>query len=172
MKIAIVGNAGSGKSTLALKLHTILHIPLYHLDQYFWGPGWQEPDRDAFEKTHNELCDKDEWIIEGMSIRFFQYRIEKADIVIFLDSPTYLCLYYIFKRAFIYFGKAHFARAKGCFERFPSWQFLKFTWGFNKYRKPHIEALLDFYKNDKKIFVIKSWAEAETLVEKFKNNCV
>lgn len=45
MKIAIIGNAGSGKSTLSAKLRALLAIPLYHLDQYFWKPGWQEPDR-------------------------------------------------------------------------------------------------------------------------------
>lgn len=71
MKIAIIGNAGSGKSTLALSLHKTLHIPLFHLDQYFWKPGWIEPDRAEFEKIHNALCDKPEWIIEGMAIRFF-----------------------------------------------------------------------------------------------------
>ena len=43
MKIAIIGNPGSGKSTLASKLHHILGIPIYHLDQYFWKPGWQRP---------------------------------------------------------------------------------------------------------------------------------
>ena len=46
MKIAIIGVPGSGKSTLAFKLHKILHIPLFHLDQYFWQPGWQRPDRE------------------------------------------------------------------------------------------------------------------------------
>ncbi len=44
MKIAIVGNPGSGKSTLAVKLQKILGISLYHLDQYFWKPGWQRSD--------------------------------------------------------------------------------------------------------------------------------
>lgn len=57
-KIAIVGNPGSGKSTLAITLHKMLRIPLYHLDQYFWKPGWQRPDRTEFAKTHHELCDK------------------------------------------------------------------------------------------------------------------
>ena len=62
MKIAIIGNAGSGKSTLALKVSRITGIPLYHLDQYFWKPGWQGPDRDEFEKIHNQLCDRNSWI--------------------------------------------------------------------------------------------------------------
>ena len=56
MKIAIVGYPGSGKSTLALKLHQILHIPLFHIDQYFWKPGWQGPDRQEFTQIHQDLC--------------------------------------------------------------------------------------------------------------------
>jgi hypothetical protein len=44
MKIAIIGNCGSGKSTLGLMLHKKLHIPLYHIDQYFWKSGWKRTD--------------------------------------------------------------------------------------------------------------------------------
>ena len=71
MKIAIIGNSGSGKSTLAFQLHKILHLPLFHLDQYFWKPGWQRPNRDEFAKIHNNLCDGNAWIIEGMAIRLY-----------------------------------------------------------------------------------------------------
>ncbi|MGB8367454.1 MAG: AAA family ATPase [Candidatus Babeliales bacterium] len=39
MKIAIIGCPGSGKSTLAARLHKILNISFYHLDQYDWKPG-------------------------------------------------------------------------------------------------------------------------------------
>ena len=88
MKIAIVGSPGSGKSTLASKLHEILGIPLYHLDQYFWKPGWQRPDRAEFAKIHYDLCDRDEWIIEGMATRHFAYRAEQADISFFLKKSN------------------------------------------------------------------------------------
>ena len=59
MKIAIIGSPGSGKSTLAFQLHKKLHLPLFHLDQYFWQPGWQRPDREEFAKKHQQLCDSD-----------------------------------------------------------------------------------------------------------------
>jgi adenylate kinase family enzyme len=159
MKIAIIGNPGSGKSTLSLKLHKMLEIPLYHLDQYFWKPDWQEPDRNEFEKIHNKLCDQESWIIEGVATRFFEYRIQKADVVIFLDTPTYLCLYRIFKRAFTHYGKVYFSSAQGCPERGPDFKFLQFIWHFNRAKKPHIEALMQKYANQKKMFIIKNVAE-------------
>ena len=170
-KIAIIGNAGSGKSTLALKLHKMLGLSLYHFDQYFWKPGWQEPDRDEFEKIHNKLCDQENgWIIEGMAIRFFEYRIKKADCIIFLDISTYHCFYRVFKRALTHFGTVYFSSAKGCPECFPSWKFLKFIWNFNRQRKPMIEDLLQKYKDTKKIFVVKNGTELKELIKKFRKN--
>lgn len=169
MKIAIIGSPGSGKSTLALNLHKILHIPLFHIDQYFWGPGWQRPDREEFRKIHNQLSDKSDWIIEGMAISHFEYRLARADIIIFLDIPAYVCFYRIFKRAFTHFGKVFFSSAPGCKEGLPNWEFLKYTWNFNRKQKPEVIFLLSQYK-DKKIFVIKNQHELDELVRVFKSN--
>jgi len=169
MKIAIVGNPGSGKSTVASTLQEILGIPLYHLDQYFWKPGWQRPDRNEFAKIHHELCDKDEWIIEGMATRLFEYRAARADIIIFLDMPLLLCFYRIFKRAIICFGRVGYSSAQGCPEQLPSREFLSYVWSFNRKRKPAIEAILEKYKNQKQIFVIKNKTELKKLITKFES---
>jgi len=167
MKIAIVGSPGSGKSTFAFQLHKILHIPLFHLDQYFWKPGWQKPDPEEFMNVHYELCDAKEWIIDGMAIRLFGYRIAQADIIIYLDIPLYICLYRIFKRAFLNFGKVYFSSAPGCPEKFPSWEFLKYVWDFRKIQKPEIEGWLAYYKDEKEIFIVKNKHQIDELIKKF-----
>lgn len=172
MKIAVIGNSGSGKSTLALQLHHILHIPLFHLDQYFWQPGWQRPDRQEFRNIHHQLCDGDSWIIEGMAISLFEYRIQQADIIIFLDKPLYFCLYRIFKRAFLNFGKVFFSSAPGCPERFPSWEFLKYVWNFSKVQKPEIKRLLHVFKDTKKIFVLKNQKQLDELIKRFASKTI
>lgn len=172
MKIAIVGNPGSGKSTLAAKLHTITDIHLYHLDQYFWKPGWQRPNRAEFAKVHHELCERDSWIIEGMAVRHFDYRAEKADVIIFLDIPLWLCLYRIFKRAITCYGKVRDSSAKDCPERMPSWEFLSYVWNFNRKHKPIVESLLEKYKDEKKIFVVKNNAELNKLIKKFESKAI
>jgi len=169
MKLAIIGSPGSGKSTLAAKLHAITSIPVYHLDQYFWKPGWQRPDRAEFAKVHHELCDRNSWIIEGMAVRHFDYRAEKADVIIFLDIPLWLCLYRIFKRAITRYGTVRNSSAKGCPEPFPSWEFLSYVWNFNRKRKPIVESLLEKYKSQKKIFVVKNNAELNGLIKKFES---
>lgn len=164
MKIAIIGNAGSGKSTLAATLHKMLNIPLYHLDQYFWKPGWIEPDRTEFEKIHNALCDKPVWIIEGMAIRFFAYRIQKADIIIFVDRSRYVCLYRVLKRAFKNHGSIRSSSAIGCPERLPDLKFLKFIWNFPHNQKKQIELLCNNYKNQKKIFAVKNEKQLQEIL--------
>ncbi|HLW72756.1 MAG TPA: hypothetical protein VKR54_01775 [Candidatus Babeliales bacterium] len=167
MKIAIIGNPGSGKSTLAFKLYTILGIPLFHLDQYFWKPGWERPDRDEFKKIHHQLCDKKEWIIEGMAVRLAEYRMHQADVIIFLDIPLRVCLYRIFKRALLNFGRVVYSSAPGCPEGMPDWEFLKYVLSFNKKYKPRIQELLGHYKGQKKIFVIKNKSDLSVLIKRF-----
>lgn len=169
MKIAIIGNCGSGKSQLALQLHKILKIPLYHLDQYYWKPGWQRPDTMDFVYAHRELCGQPAWIIEGIATRIFEYRIAHADMVIFLDIPTYICLYRVLKRASTHFGKVYFSSAPGCQERGPRWEFLKFIWRFNKDKRPRIRELMEHYKNGRQVFIVKNNKELEALLKKFES---
>jgi adenylate kinase family enzyme len=168
MKIAIIGSPGSGKSTFALKLHKILNIPLFHIDQYFWKHGWQRPDRQEFEKIHNQLCDASSWIIEGMAIKHFQYRLQKADIIIFLDIPWYVCFYRIFKRAFLNYGKVLFSSAPGCPEKFPSLGFLHYTYKFHRNQKQEVKKLLAHYQKNKHIFIIKNQNDLDAAIRHFK----
>ena len=167
--VSLIGSSGSGKSTLGLKLHKKLGLPLYHLDQYFWKPGWVEPDRAEWEVKHNILCDTSgDWIIEGISSTFFSYRAQKADILIFIDMPTYKCLYRVFKRALKNWGREYFASAKGCPERGPSWKFLKWVWNFNMIQKQRIEVALDSAKTEgKKVFIINNKQDWQKVIDNF-----
>ena len=48
-RIMIIGCGGSGKSTLARQLGQKLNMPVVHLDQLWWLPGWVERDRESFD---------------------------------------------------------------------------------------------------------------------------
>lgn len=159
-RIAIIGNAGSGKSTLAQKLHTIFKLPVYHLDQYFWKPGWKHPDPAEYKQIHDNLCNKDEWIIDGMNLRVLEHRIKRADMIIFLDIPRSQCFTNIFKRTWHYYGKQTPSSAPGCDERF-NWEFIKFlkwVWDFKKRYPTKIEHMLKQYP-EKHIYILKSHNE-------------
>lgn len=169
-KVAIIGCSGSGKSTLALKLHEITQIPLYHIDQYYLKEHWQRIDPELFKRIHKRFCSEDRWIIEGLVTEFFEERVQRADIIIFLDFPTLVCLYRVFKRALAYFGTVHFSSAPGCIQGVPGLEFLKYIWNFGKKQKLRIERILEKYKDQKKIIIIKSQKELNTFVRYWQKN--
>jgi len=165
-KIAIIGNAGSGKTTLSKKIAQITDLPLKHLDRYFWKPNWQEPNRKEFKKTHDLLCDQGEWIIEGISTKTAQYRFERADVIIFLDTSKWTCLYRISKRACINWNQE--ICAPGCKERGPTLKFLSFIWNFNKNRRQIILDMLPQYSNNK-VKIIKTKNDENQLLKLLDN---
>lgn len=91
-KIMIIGCGGSGKTTLAKQLSQELNLPLFHLDNYFWQPGWQEAPYDEFIEKQYELIMKDSWIIDGNYTRSLSIRLREADTIIFLDISRWRCL--------------------------------------------------------------------------------
>ncbi|MGB8344932.1 MAG: hypothetical protein WCD86_08610 [Ktedonobacteraceae bacterium] len=99
-KIAIIGSPGAGKTTLALQLGKILETPAFHLERYFWLPGWKEKPGDVRIKILEELIQQEQWIIEGTYLRSSEPRLQAADTIIFLDISTWLCLKRIFYRRF------------------------------------------------------------------------
>jgi len=159
-KITIVGNAGSGKTTLAFQLHEKYKLPLYHLDQYYWLPNWERIEFDKFSEIHWELYAKNEWIIEGIYIRWLHHRIVHADVIIFLDIPRSKCMWRVIKRAFMNFGKVTLGNPAHCKQQPFSFKFLEFlwwVWNFNKYYRSMIVAFLAQAKQDgKQVYVLKS----------------
>ena len=170
-RIAIIGNAGSGKSYLAQQLHTLTHLPIYHLDAHFWKPGWTRPDEAEYHKIHNSLCDLPEWIIDGMNLKYLEYRIQKADLVIYLDMPLHICFWRIFKRLWKYYGKQAPSSAPGCKEGL-SWEFvlfLKWVWNFKRKHAPRVKELLAIYTHSKSISIFESPQEVAQFLQKLKD---
>lgn len=183
-KIAVIGNCGSGKSTLTQQLHELLKLPVYHLDKYYWKPGWQRVDPAEYAAIHDMLCERDEWIMDGINLRLLPRRINAADMIIFLDIPRYKCIWRVVKRMIKYHGKERPDSPIGCPERF-SFAFLKFlkwVWNFKKDYKPRIYNYLKMEKErdqdfvgmelyvPKLIYVLKSQKEIDEFIKKLKTH--
>lgn len=116
-RVMIIGSCGAGKSTLAHKLHEITGLALIHLDQYHWLPNWVEPPKEEWKSTVGELAKKESWIMDGNFGRTIDIRLERADTVIYLNHPTWLCLWRVLKRVKKYNGKSRPDMTEGCPER-------------------------------------------------------
>lgn len=88
-KIAIIGAPGTGKTTLANKLSEIYHIEATHIDGLHHLENWQIRDKSERDKMILEIVQKDEWIIDGTYRSTLKARLERADLIIWLDFSTF-----------------------------------------------------------------------------------
>ncbi|UIP05831.1 topology modulation protein [Erythrobacter sp. SDW2] len=123
-RVMIVGPCGSGKSTLSFELARRLRLPLIHMDQLNWQPGWVESPDDVLLARVEEAASGERWIIEGNYGGTMAPRLARADTVIYLDYPVPLCFWRMLKRVWHYRGQVRPDMTEGCPERFD----LEFMW--------------------------------------------
>lgn len=115
-KILIIGCGGAGKSTLAVKMSKRFGLPVIHLDKLWWLPGWIARSADGFDALLREELKKPQWIIDGNYKRTFAERLNYADLCIFLDCPTDLCIKSVYERAERNKGISRPDITEGCIE--------------------------------------------------------
>jgi adenylate kinase family enzyme len=168
-KIMLLGvSAGVGKSTFARRLGGILKIDVYHLDTIFWKPGWIEASIDEFRSVQEKIVQNEQWIIEGNYSKTYELRMEKADTIIYLELPLYLCMYRVFKRFFQHLGKTRPDMTIGCDEKL-DWKFIKFILTTYNNRKIVMRERLEYFlKKDpcNKIVILKSKKENQDYLHK------
>ncbi len=87
----VTGMAGAGKSTFSRALSAKTGLPVIHLDVHFWRPGWVEPSEAEWREQQRVLLAGDEWIADGNYHATLDVRLERADTVVFLDTPWWIC---------------------------------------------------------------------------------
>ena len=152
-RILVIGCCGAGKSTFSKKLHNILKLPLIHLDTHYHKPNWEEPKKEDWEKTVQNLVRGQEWIMDGNYAESFDIRIPRSDTIIYLDYSSLTCCWRVIKRVIIDYGKKRSDMAKGCKEEF-NLSFLKFVLTFNFRNRANIYHTLN--KADKNIIVLRN----------------
>lgn len=97
-KIAIVGPRGSGKTTISDQLSKDLSLPVFHMDEIMWSANWEAVSKDEYIKIHDELINKDKWIIDGSVDEDMKNRLSSADLVIYIDYPVVISTYRFMRR--------------------------------------------------------------------------
>jgi len=165
-KILIVGSPGSGKSTFAKKLHLALSLPLVHLDQEYWSPGWVEPVKEDWCNRVTDLVANDHWIIEGNYSSTYHIRFPEADTIIYLECGRWTCLWRVLSRIKQSFGQARDDMAEGCPEHI-NFEFIKYIiWDFPRRSLPKLHQALKKYSCGREIIISKSFAESDEILQR------
>ncbi len=114
-RVAVIGCGGAGKSTLARALGHRLGLPVVHLDEHYWSPGWRPAEPAAWRARQEGLVAADSWVIDGNYLSTLDVRLSAADTVVFLDLPPWRCAWQANWRVLAGGGRAN--TAPGCPER-------------------------------------------------------
>ncbi len=144
-RIMIVGGPGSGKSWLAGELHRISGLPVWHMDQIHWLPGWVERDRQEKDLLTRRVHARPDWIFEGGHSRTYRERAARADVLIWLDLPFWLRARRVLARSWRHAGRVRPDMAEGCPEEWgrQTTQFLRFMWRTRETSRLAIRRCLD-----------------------------
>jgi adenylate kinase family enzyme len=134
-KVLVIGSPGAGKSVFSRRLGKITGLPLIHLDQHYWRPGWVEPSKEEWDRQLEELLQRDSWIIDGNYSRTMDLRLAYCDTAIFLDFPRHVCTWRVLKRSLGFTARPDLA--VGCEEKVDV-TFLKWTWNFSTRSRPGV----------------------------------
>ncbi len=156
-RVVVLGSGGSGKSTFAESLAEITGLPLFHLDEYYWHPGWIVTPPDDWRVVQGELAARDRWIIEGNYSGTYDLRLSRADTVIVLSPPRRVCVYRVVRRVALNWHRA--VQAAGCPERFDI-SFIHWVWRFPKEERPMLDQALLHYAGRFNVVELTSIARA------------
>jgi adenylate kinase family enzyme len=160
-RIVVMGPPGSGKSTLARTLGARLGLPVFHLDQVYWQPGWVETPLDHFQAEVARIAALPAWVIDGNYTDTIGPRFAAADTVIYLDVPTWLSVYRLLRRMIAGYGRVRADSAPGCAEYFDM-PFLRYAWSWNRERRTRNLGLVESFPGCK--MVVRTGAERRRLL--------
>ena len=165
-RISIIGGAGTGKTTLSNLLSEKYNIPVTHIDGIHHLKNWQVRDKAERDKIILDIVEKEKWIIDGTYKDTIQQRVERADLVIWLDYSTFAQVKGILKRFFKNPGKEK-PEIPGCNERL-NLEFLKYVINYRK-KKRHfvVSAIEDIDKSKVLIFTkqkdLNKWLKEQAI---------
>jgi hypothetical protein len=90
-RIHITGGPGSGKTHLATRLAGITGLSVHHLDNVARVGGGDGPVRSDDERQPlvDAILASDGWITEGVHLGWTEPLLERADVIVWLDSTTW-----------------------------------------------------------------------------------
>lgn len=157
-----MGSGGVGKSTFAEELGRRTRIPVIHLDEHFWKPGWVATPGQAWADLQVGLLSGDRWIADGNYGGTLDVRLSRADTVIVLTLPRWRCTLRALKRSLQHRGQD--IQAKGCPERLDL-EFLRWVWRYPTDSRPRLDLSLDRFRDRLKVIELASTRAAQSFLQ-------
>ncbi|WP_206912136.1 hypothetical protein IGL98_001761 [Enterococcus sp. DIV0840] len=154
-KIIIAGPVGSGKTTFAKQLSAKKRIPYYELDNLIWNrhsTGDIPFPLEESTKKLQALLNKETWIIEGTTTKFWiKPALEDADIIFLLIPPYHVRVHRILSRYIKQITNQENAHYK------PTLHLLKmmFIWNHHFEKKNFFELQKLVEPTNKKLIIVK-----------------
>ncbi|MBB4954675.1 adenylate kinase family enzyme [Agrobacterium vitis] len=165
-RILVIGCSGGGKSTLSMKLCHRFDLQFVSMDRdFFWLPGWRARARDEQRALISEKIAEERWLMDGSNPSSFDLRLPRADIVLWMRMPRWLCLLGVYRRAMKNHGKSRLEMAAGCVEKWPDRAFLSYIWNFERKHAPIFIRNFDLFGPQVPVFVLKSRRDVAQLLD-------
>lgn len=162
-RISIIGGSGTGKTTLATNLGTELNLPIYHIDGIHHLKNWEKRDKQERDQIVLEKIQENKWVIDGTYRTTLKKRLEKSDLVIYLDYSTFAQLKGVLGRYIKNHGKEK-KEIPGCKEKM-SLEFFLWVLHWRKNKRADIIQVINEIDN-KKVIVFRKRKELNRWYQK------
>ena len=150
----VMGPSGSGKSTMARQLGEYYSLPVVHIDALYWKPGWVGSTAEELDPKIRAAADQPAWVIDGYYKRTRDYRLERADSVIYLDISRYVCLWRAIRRWMKHRGQERADLGLGCLEKL-DWPFIRWIWRYPRIVHGDVLVWLGDIAPPKQVYILK-----------------
>ena len=157
-RIAVIGSGGSGKSMLARQLGAMLDLPVIHLDEHYWSPGWVPMPDDEWRACQRDLLRGDRWVVDGNYGGTLELRAELADTIVVLDLPRRVCAARAIRRV-----RSPILQAPGGPQRLDP-EFLRWIWTCPRRTRPRSLAVRGTYAATTDVVHLRSTAEVRAVL--------
>ena len=164
-RVMIIGQPRSGKSTLARLLGKSTGLPVFHIDQIHWKPGWEEREADEKSRLCHEVHQKHEWIFEGGHSKTWPDRVRRCDTLIWLDFRLSVRVRRVVWRTLREYGQTRSDLPPNCPERF-SLEFYQWIWSTRNTAKRKMAKTFASAQRDKQCFRLSNSAEVREFVKR------
>lgn len=141
-RVMIIGTPGSGKSWLARAIGARTGLPVLHMDRLFWQPGWQARSADGKAALHADWVAGPAWVWEGNYAKGYAERLDRADMLIWLDLPIWRRFWRVLRRTLRHYGDTRPDLPENCPERV-SLDFYRYIFESRARNRARMRALYD-----------------------------